>query len=239
MPHDLFDAAVLPSWRRPRRRFLTVFSVAFHAIVVTSIVVAQVFAVGPLPLPHRPLLFEEIRLVHLEIPVPSSPRRAGGPAAIAPVSPDQAPTTEPDTLTPDTDVAPANPGQTPGGSMLGVVNGIESLESLAAIEPVRPPSSPPPAPVRLHRGIEPPKKIADVPPAYPSIARTARVEGIVVLEAVIDARGNVASVEVLRSNAMLDQAAVDAVRRWQYAPALLNGEPVPVIVTITVRFQLK
>ena len=60
-----------------------------------------------------------------------------------------------------------------------------------------------------------------------------------ILEAVIDAQGRVASVRVLRSIALLDQAAVDAVRQWRFTPALLNAEPVPVVMTVTVNFKLQ
>jgi protein TonB len=84
-----------------------------------------------------------------------------------------------------------------------------------------------------------PHKIVDVPPVYPPVAQRARVEGVVILEAVIDAQGRVASVRVLRSIALLDQAAVEAVRQWRFTPALLNTEPVPVVMTVTVNFTLR
>ena len=84
-----------------------------------------------------------------------------------------------------------------------------------------------------------PRKIADATPMYPAVARTARVEGVVILEAVIDAAGRVESVRVLRSIPLLDQAAVEAVRQWIYTPTLLNGVPVPVIMTVTVNFTLQ
>jgi protein TonB len=65
------------------------------------------------------------------------------------------------------------------------------------------------------------------------------VEGVVILEATIDAGGQVQAVQLLRSAPLLDQAALEAVRQWRYEPATLNGEPVPVIMTITVRFALR
>ena len=84
-----------------------------------------------------------------------------------------------------------------------------------------------------------PQKIVDVAPAYPAIARNARVQGVVILEAVLDAKGRVESVRVLRSIPLLDQAAVDAVQQWRFTPALLNNEPVPVVMTVTVNFTLQ
>jgi protein TonB len=74
---------------------------------------------------------------------------------------------------------------------------------------------------------------------YPAVARQARVEGIVILEAIIDERGNVDRVRVLRSFPLLDEAAVRAVRSWRYTPTLLNGVPVPVLMTVSVHFTLR
>jgi protein TonB len=240
MPHDLFsgDAAIPPS-SRTRRRFLTVFSVAVHASAMTAIVVIQVFAVGPLPLPHRPLVFEEIRLIHLaEIQVPAPPRRPSGSSA-AGDSPNVAPTVEPRSITAETGLEPMATSPGLSGPTTGVQHGTAGVEPIGPLEIVRPPAAVPPSPVRLHSGIQAPRKIQDVTPVYPAMARMARAQGVVILEAVIDALGNVASVEVRHSNPLLDQAAIDAVRQWRYTPALLNGQAVPVIVTITVRFQIQ
>ena len=77
-----------------------------------------------------------------------------------------------------------------------------------------------------------------VAPEYPLIAISTRVSGIVILEATIGGDGKVIDAKVLRSVPLLDQAAVDAVRQWEYAPTLLNGAPVPVIMTVTVTFTL-
>jgi protein TonB len=82
-------------------------------------------------------------------------------------------------------------------------------------------------------------KVADVAPAYPPIARAARVEGIVILEAVIGEDGAVRDVRVLRSIPLLDAAATEAVRQWRFTPTLLNGQPVPVVMTVTVAFRLR
>ena len=83
-----------------------------------------------------------------------------------------------------------------------------------------------------------PRRIKNVPPVYPAIARTARVQGVVILETSIDPEGNVSDARVLRSIPLLDQAAVDAVQQWRFTPALLNGQPVPVVMTVTVSFTL-
>jgi len=101
------------------------------------------------------------------------------------------------------------------------------------------PSPPPPAPVRVGGQIAPPRRTKDVQPAYPAAAQAARIQGVVILEATIGTTGKVQDARVLRSIPMLDEAALDAVKQWEYTPTLLNGVPVPVIMTVTVNFALK
>jgi protein TonB len=98
-----------------------------------------------------------------------------------------------------------------------------------------------PAPVQAVRvggQIKEPKKLKNVPPVYPDIAKQARVQGVVILECTISPQGKVTDVKVLRGIPLLDQAATDAVKQWVYTPTLLNGVPVPVIMTVTVNFKL-
>jgi protein TonB len=87
--------------------------------------------------------------------------------------------------------------------------------------------------------IRPPEKLRDVDPIYPDVAQSARVQGIVIIEAVIGPDGKVSDVKVLRSVPLLDEAALTAVRQWEYTPTLLNGVPVAVIMTVTVNFTLQ
>lgn len=87
--------------------------------------------------------------------------------------------------------------------------------------------------------IKPPAIIKHVPPAYPAEARAARIQGRVVVEATIGVSGTVVDAKVVRSIPLLDQAALDAVKQWQFTPTLLNGVPVPVIMTVTVNFTLQ
>jgi TonB family protein len=91
-------------------------------------------------------------------------------------------------------------------------------------------------PLRIGGKIHAPKKIKDVEPVYPAIAQSARVAGPVTIEATIGPDGKVVDAKVVRSIPMLDQAALDAVRQWEYTPTLLNGVPVPVLVTVTINF---
>ena len=94
------------------------------------------------------------------------------------------------------------------------------------------------APVRVGGEIKEPTKIKHVPPVYPEIAQQARIQGVVILETVIGEDGAVREARVLRPAPLLDQAALDAVLQWKYTPTLLNGQPVPVIMTVTVTFSL-
>jgi periplasmic protein TonB len=112
----------------------------------------------------------------------------------------------------------------PDGSFDGVVGGI--------------PGAPPKEPVRVGGEVQPPKKLEDAAPVYPPTARAARVEGAVVLEAIIDSRGVVSEVRVLKSIPLLDDAALEAVKKWRYEATRLNGVAVPVVMTVTVQFAL-
>ena len=94
-------------------------------------------------------------------------------------------------------------------------------------------------PVRIGGIIKAPMKTRNVKPTYPIEAQQARLQGIVIVEAAIDCEGNVAHVRVLRGQPLLNDAAVDAVRQWRYRPTLLNGLPVPVIMTATVTFTIQ
>jgi protein TonB len=90
--------------------------------------------------------------------------------------------------------------------------------------------------VRAGGGIPPPVKIHHVTPAMPEEALKAGVQGIVILEITVAEDGSVQNPRVLRSIPLLDAAALSAVSQWRYQPALLNGQPVPVILTVTVPF---
>ncbi len=95
------------------------------------------------------------------------------------------------------------------------------------------------APLRIGGKIQAPKKIKDVTPVYPALAQSARVAGAVTIEATIGPDGKVTDATVVHSIPLLDQAALDAVRQWEYLPTLLNGVPVAVVATVTINFSPK
>ena len=97
----------------------------------------------------------------------------------------------------------------------------------------------PQEPVRVGGNVTAPTKVRHVPPVYPPAARQMRAQGVVILEAVIGTTGDVETVRVIRSVALLDDAAIAAVRQWRYTPTLLNDLPVPVVMTVTVNFTLQ
>ena len=81
-----------------------------------------------------------------------------------------------------------------------------------------------------------PAKLVDVAPRYPPVAKQLRLDGIVILDATIDELGHIVDLRVLRSVTGFDRAATEAVRQWRYAPAIRNGLPVRILLTVTVSF---
>jgi protein TonB len=154
------------------------------------------------------------------------------------VSPTAAPVEAPRDIAPETGIESGVKdvvGGVEGGVVGGVTGGI--VGGLVAAPP--PPPPPPAAPVRVGGQIKPPTQLKRVNPVYPPIAQSARVQGVVIIEAIIGPDGTVTEAKVLRSIPLLDAAALEAVKQWQYSPTLLNGVPVPVIMTVTVNFTLQ
>jgi len=94
--------------------------------------------------------------------------------------------------------------------------------------------------LRVGGDVTAPITITTVQPVYPEAARRARIQGTVVIQAIISESGDVRDVQVLRALPLgLDSAAADAIRKWKFKPAMLNGRPVPVYYVLTVRFNLQ
>jgi protein TonB len=122
------------------------------------------------------------------------------------------------------------PGGVPGGQMGGVIGGI--ISSTAAVPKIAVQR------VRVSQGVTQGLLTHQVKPTYPPLARQARIQGQVVLAAVISKNGSIENLRVMSGHPMLTQSALDAVRQWRYKPYILNGEPVEVETTITVNFTL-
>jgi TonB family protein len=116
----------------------------------------------------------------------------------------------------------------------GAGPGLDTGAVRALPEPVR-------APVRVRVGgdVREPVKVRDVAPVYPPLALAARVQGPVVLQCVITTEGTVSEIAIVSGHVLLNDAAVAAVSRWRYRPTLLDGEPVGVILMVTVTFSLR
>jgi len=116
--------------------------------------------------------------------------------------------------------------------------GLTAEASVPAAAPAAEAETEETATVRVGGAIREPRKLKNVSPVYPDIARQARVQGVVILECTIGPDGRIEHVRVLRGIPLLEAAAVDAVKEWVYAPTLVNGAPARVIMTVTVNFKL-
>ena len=124
------------------------------------------------------------------------------------------------------------PGGVPGGQMGGVIGGIIS-SSAVPIPKVATPQR-----VRVSQGVTQGLLLRKIQPAYPPLARQARIQGSVLLQAEISKEGTIQNLRLISGHPMLAPAAIEAVKQWRYKPYILNGEPVEVETQITVNFTL-
>jgi protein TonB len=125
------------------------------------------------------------------------------------------------------------PGGVEGGIAAGVVGSVPStIEGMAA--------PPPPVshePVRIGGVVQAPALVKRVEPVYPAIAQLAAIDGVVILDAIVDEHGRVQSLKVLRGHPLLAKAATEAVEQWQYEPLRLNGTATPFELTVSLWFH--
>lgn len=246
----MFEIGLIESTRKkaPTAKLLTFpVACAFHAVALGLIIVAQIWAVESVP---EPLL--QVVLYPTPFPVPQGGgdgNRGSKPVAQKTRVPVVQPTVVPETARSDappvTSIDPADgTAGTPAG---GVGQGGPGCEGCPVVGPNGPTGpvlrAEPAAPVQIDGRIDTPVLVDKVGPVYPEIARHARRQGIVVVEAVINRDGNVADAHVLadRVGYGCGAAALDAVRQWRYRPATWrrNHEPVSVYLYVTVRFELQ
>jgi protein TonB len=251
----MFDTIVNPSSGVPRQRWTTTaMSAVGHLVVMIALVLSTIFATEVLPSPREVITFVSVA----PPPPPPPPPAVKEPVAAAKTSvvsktavsrpapdmtrvPVASPVEAPDTIAPETGLeggefesAGVDAGfehGIPGGIAGGIVGGFESA----------PPPPPPPArvaPVRVGGEVSAPRLAYRVEPEYPLLAVNAMIEGMVILEATVDHTGAVRDARVLRSHGVLDAAAVRAVEQWRYEPLMLNGTPMPFVLTVTVSFSL-
>lgn len=134
-------------------------------------------------------------------------------------------------------VAGGVPGGVPGGQMGGVIGGVIGGVLNTGVKPPIP-TGKPNAPIRVGGRVKPPKPIVQVRPEYPLLAKQARIQGLVQIDAVLDEQGNVIEMQVVSGPPLLHQAALDALKKWKYEPVYLNDQPIAVEMIVTITFQL-
>ncbi len=246
----LFSEALLgsSSTRPGRRTFDFILSVSLHGLFLATLLLIPLYFTEALDLKQ----FTKTLLVAPPPPPPppppaapvvtriaSAPRRVftvGGRLLAPTVIPQQVAMIKEEALPPDVGagVVGGVPGGVPGGQLGGVIGGIISGASRAYI-----PAAPGPrAPLRIGGRVKAPRVLSMPAPVYPVLARQAKVEGEVLIDAVIDTAGNVVEMRAVSGHPLLIPAAMEALRQWKYEPTYLNEQPVPVQLVVTIRFQL-
>jgi len=242
--HNLVLSEPEPIWRG--RSATLAASLLLHGALLAAVVIVPLYFYDVLPAPDEAVraFFVAPPQVAPPPPPPPPPPPAGARAlARAPLAPRPAeptafvaPIEVPELLPPEETqlslgveggVAGGVEGGVPGGVVGGIVGGL-------------PAEAPPPPPnvVRVGGNIIAPKLVHRVDPEYPEVARNARLQAVIILEAWVGTDGRVKSVKILRGSPIFDEAAVTAVRQWRYRPLLLNGQPTEFILTATVLFHL-
>jgi protein TonB len=233
--------------RSPQRGVAAVLSFAVQVVFLGALLLIPLFYTDALPL--------NTLKSYLEIPVPPGPRSQ--PPPTEPRRPQQQhssnfenqvlvqPIAIPQTVTrlheDPTDVASAPSGPYIPGATGGGTGNLQVFRDLMAsnMHPVAPPSvASQPRTVVLSRGVTEGLLIQKIRPEYPALARQMRVQGSVLLHAIIGRDGTIQHLQVVSGHPLLAKAALDAVQRWRYRPYLLNNEPVEVETQITVNFML-
>ena len=241
MPREIFGEIVDPTARVGSRSRLAVpLSLAAHVALAAAVVIVPLVAVDGTP----NLRGDTVAVFNVPPPLPQppppAPARTVAASAVTPAR-RMAPSVAPDKIPPatgaeTTSTAAVGPeGDSPGG----VPGGEFGSPAPLPIVPLPPPPPVVTQPLPVGGKIKPPVKVRHVPPVYPAFAQEARVEGIVIIEAVVGVDGRVKQARVLRSKPLLDEAALTAVRQWEFSPTMLNGVPVPIIMTVTVNFTLR
>jgi protein TonB len=242
------------SGKHSRNPFTLVIAVLAHIVTIGVLVLIPLLETHALPLPpvNMPLWIPRPELEF----IPLVPRRPQTQSQVRPetqtITPFSAPQAIPEKI-PIIDEPPIAPvgfipsaGNGNGNPFLSTL--LDPNAGLAGppVAPPTPPTPPPPpvpsvkaSPYRQGGKVQPASLIHQVNPVYPQIARQTRVQGVIVMEAIISKEGSVENLRVVSGHPLLFQAAIDAVKQWKYRAATLNGEPVDVITTITVTFTLQ
>jgi periplasmic protein TonB len=236
---DLFRQVLEDRQSTPAGRLSALpLSVAAHAFVLVAVVAIPLFAPDVLPLVQASdIAWTPVVFPPSPPPIPAPPARPAAPAGAVARPP--VPLEAPKGISLEPLVVPDTPPVAEAPELAGVVPGAGVPGGTGTVLPDVPPPPRPVAPVPAATLVTPPVKIRDASPVYPELPRLARQEGQAVIEAVIGVTGDVVETRVLRATPLFADAALAAVRQWKYRPTLLNGRPVPVVMTVTVTFRLK
>jgi protein TonB len=215
-----------------KQKYTVLVSIVAHTVIIAAAIIVPVVATNNLLLPRQLITIA----FPIDRPLPPSPPPPRVPTKEQPpITTPAIPLRAPDAILAERPVPITNEPIVDFDNT-GVVKGGDYVAPPPAPPAVAVPDQ---APLRVGGVIKRPTKVRDVVPTYPPLARATHVEGIVIIEATIGPDGKVQDARVLRPNPLLDAAALDAVRRWEYTPTLLNGIPVAVVMTVTVDFRLR
>ena len=246
----MFETIANKSAGNLRARWATVaISASVQSAVLLTVAITTLYATDSLPAPRTMMVFVAGAPIPPPPPAPiiaeAAPKpatkpvvRTVEPARAAPVVATPvvaAPLEAPAGIAPETGLEAGSTAAVEAGFETGITGGVAGGIA-GGFESVL--TAPPAAPVRVGGAVAAPRLLVRVAPDYPSMAAAAQMEGRVILEATVDEEGAVDDVRVLRTHAIFDEAAVDAVRQWRYEPLLFNGRPVPFVLTVTLSFNL-
>ena len=234
MPGTMFQELVSPRAHARGNWYTLPLSFLAHTAAILILVVVPLIATDVLPMPRVALQYINNDFTPV-VPAqpPPAPRRDLTSPSVTPTAPG-VPLVAPDGIGVENGVI-FDQGTIATQRIDDVIEGLGTAQHVVEARPV---VAQPVAPARPGGAIRPPVRTSYVAPEYPEIARKARVEGTVIIEAIIGIDGRVENARVLKSSPLLDSAALAAVRRWEYTPTLLNGDPTAVIMTVTVQFNL-
>lgn len=241
----MFDQTFVNAQAQTRRPWTVGISLVLQTGLVAVLLIVPLLHVAKLDLPAKVQITLPVERVDLKAtPVQQrvALRSSAVPRPVFREAVIHAPTNVPKTIvmTPDAPEIGIPVVAGAGGSSIGSI-----LSGLPIAPPAPPlvhaaPSRPaaPSGPVRVSNGVQAAKLIVGPKPAYPPLARTARAQGTVRIQAIIQRDGTIGHLQVLSGPPLLVNAAIEAVQKWRYQPTLLNGEPVEVITEIEVNFAL-
>jgi protein TonB len=246
----MFDLVTGDVRHLPRHQGAPIVISTSVQLLVGTLVLAIPYLYVTNQIPEVPTMMAFVAAAPAPPPPPPPPAPAPKAEVKPAVRPDPSKFTAP--IEPPTEVVPEPvtavgtdigvPGGVEGGVPGGVVGGI--VGGIPEAVPPPPPPPPPPVqrgPVRVGGQIKMPALLHRVEPEYPALALSAQIEGLVILEAIVDERGQVEEVKVLRSagvGGVFDRAATTAVQQWRYSPVILNGRPERFVLTVTLSFTL-